>query len=316
MTQDPVLKLPQRPADSHKGTFGTVAVVGGCAIAASRMIGAPVLSARAALRAGAGIARLAMPAPILDEGIGLLPSATGVSIPVDLDGRIEPHDASAIIDQMVGSCQCLVVGPGLGHPSHSGPGTAAAALRAVQQEEIPVVIDADALNALAQVPHLSADFHAAAVLTPHPGEFRTLAASLSIRADPVDPRARPAAAEALAQRLGCIVVLKGSASIVTDGHRTWTCGRGHPCLATAGTGDVLAGTIASLVAQNFRLSNPRPAIDLFSLACIAVDAHAAAGELWAKTNHAAAGLLAPELADLLPQSLEPYRAASTPNAAG
>ncbi len=85
------------------------------------------------------------------------------------------------------------------------------ALRSVQQEDVPVIVDADAINALAGVVDLHLDFRARAVLTPHPGEFKRLAASLRIALDPVDPGTRPTAAAELAQRLGCVVVLKAPA---------------------------------------------------------------------------------------------------------
>lgn len=188
----------------------------------------------------------------------------------------------------------------------------------LNQQDVPVIADADALNALAATPDFQPDLRASAVFTPHPGEFRRLAQTLKINADPTDPSTRPAAAEAMALRLGVIVVLKGSNTVVSDGLRTWTCTRGHACLATAGTGDVLAGLIAGLTAQfvapgpsvieNLELPKPpgKP-LDLFDAARLAVQAHAIAGETWAESHHAEAGLLATELADALPAALESLR---------
>jgi NAD(P)H-hydrate repair Nnr-like enzyme with NAD(P)H-hydrate dehydratase domain len=106
--------------------------------------------------------------------------------------------------------------------------------------------------------------------------------------------------------LGCIVVLKGAGTVVSDGINTWTCTRGHACLGTAGTGDVLAGVIAGLVAQH--ASGPARTLSLFDVARISVQAHAIAGEQWARTHDASAGLLAPELAELIPHELEELRA--------
>jgi len=302
--------LPRRDPRGHKGTFGTVAVLGGSAFGAGRMIGAPALSALAALRAGAGLVRLVMPEPILAHGMALAPSATGIALPVDPSGGIVPHEAARTVDELVAASTCLVIGPGMG----AAPGVAAATLRAVQQEDIPIVVDADALNALASTPHLFRDFHARAVLTPHPGEFARLAAVLKIPHSPTDPAARPAAAATLAQRLGCVVVLKGPGTVVSDGLQTYTCPRGHPCLGTAGTGDVLAGLVAALIAQfapptaAAQLARPIPGtLSLFDAACIAVLAHALAGEAWAGSHAAAAGLLATELADALPAALESLR---------
>ncbi|MCW5766083.1 MAG: NAD(P)H-hydrate dehydratase [Phycisphaeraceae bacterium] len=301
--------LPKRDPAGHKGTFGTVAVVGGCSAGASRMSGAPALAAAAALRAGAGLVRLFVPAPILDAAITICPAATGQAIPTDAAGAVEPHEAAAAIDRAASAADVLAVGPGLG----VGPGPAALSLRAVQQHDVPVVIDADALNNLAEIPELTRDFHAAAVLTPHPGEYRRLADALNINADPADPAARPAAAEALAQRLGCIVVLKGAGSIITDGQRTIVNATGSAALATAGTGDVLTGLIAALVAQfvappaahpALRKANPTKPLDLFQAAAWGVHLHGLAADLWVQARGASTGLLATELADFIPRALE------------
>lgn len=302
-------QLPARDPAGHKGTFGTVAVVGGCCAGEVRMIGAPALAARAALRAGCGLAKVAMPAPIIGAGIGLCPSATGIALPVGSDGAILAHEAAERIDALVGQCDCMVVGPGMGR----GEGPTAAGLRCVGQQDVPVVVDADAINCLSEVPELLRDFRCAAVLTPHPGEFARLARSLKITHDPVDPASRPQAAEELARRMGCVVVLKGAGTVVSDGQRTWVCGRGHSCLGTAGTGDVLAGLIGGLIAQFVRLSpgvgaGKAGALDLYEAARLAVNAHAIAGERWAEHHGADAGLLAGDLADDLPAVLDAMRA--------
>lgn len=314
-------RLPGRDARGHKGTFGTVVVVGGCASGAARMVGAPALTALGALRAGAGLVRLLCPEPVLQQAMSIAPSATGRALPVDEGGEVVAHDGAEALDEAVESATVLAIGPGLGE----GRGSQALALRAVQQEAAPVVVDADALNCLARVPELTRDFRAPAVLTPHPGEFRRLAEPLRIRDDPTEEKQRPGAAEALAQRLGCIVVLKGAGTVVSDGHRTWVCPRGHPSMATAGTGDVLTGVIAGLAAQFVRPVDPlmaklperaraalggQPAgLDLFDAARAGVLAHALAGERWAETRGASAGLLASELADLIPACVETLRGA-------
>lgn len=300
--QGDVPKLPRRDPRGHKGTFGTVVVVGGCATEGRRMIGAPALCAAAALRSGCGLAKLVVPAPIMNSALVICPSATGIPIPVDGRGEMLGSEAAEVLDEQFGSAQAIVVGPGLG----SGESVQSVALRCVQQEECPVIVDADAINALAEVPELWRDFKAAAVLTPHPGEFARLANALNVEADPVKQESRPAAAAALAQRLGCIVVLKGSGTVVSDGQRTWVNRTGGSMLATAGTGDVLGGLIAGLAAQfvslGLRRSPARP-LDLFDAARIAVHAHGLAGERWASQAKADAGMLAMELADLLPAVL-------------
>lgn len=309
-------RLPARPADAHKGSCGTVAVVGGHVDADRVMIGAPALSARAALRAGTGLVRIVGPASLLPSMLEIEPSATGVPLPERGDVLL-PHGCVEMVDRVVTQADCLAIGPGLG----TGEASRAMSLRAIQQEEIPVVIDADALNCLAEVPELHADFRAAAVLTPHPGEYRRLARALRLKEEPRSKEDRLAAAEALAQRLGCVVVLKGEHSVVSDGLRSWSCGRGHPCLATAGTGDVLTGLIAGLVAQFVvrpDVSMPsvmrermppdaRRPLTLFDAGRLAVEIHAIAGERWAQNAEASAGLRAQELADLLPGIVEEHR---------
>lgn len=305
----PLPALPPRPDDGHKGTFGTLVVVGGCCAGGVVMAGAPALAGRAALRAGAGLCRLLMPGPVLGLGLGILPSATGLDLPVDGEGAIVPHAAAEVLDRAVAGATALVVGPGLG----SGPGIESVALRLLSHAEIPIVADADAINAMARIPDVFREIRCPLILTPHPGEFRRLAESMRLTLDPTSRATRPDAAAALAQRLGCVVVLKGAGTIVSDGLRTWRCDRGHPCLATAGTGDVLAGLLAGLIAQHWDPLKARfgKSPSLYDLARIAVDAHARAGERWAE-RHAPAGLLAQELADLLPEAL----AAGTPHHEG
>lgn len=308
----PVPALPARPTDGHKGTFGTVLVIGGCATPRKRMLGAPALTATAALRAGAGLCQVMCPRPIVDAVVALCPSATGWALPVEPDGSILAHEAAEVFDEAAASAGVVAIGPGLGGVE----GVAALVLRAVGQTETPVVADADALNALAGLDDFARDIRAPLVITPHPGEFRRLADRLGFRADPIGKR--EAAAEELARRLGCVVVLKGAGTVVSDGHRSWTCARGHPCLATAGTGDVLTGTIAGLIAQ-FVPEGPaaigsvvlpkradRP-LDLFEAARVGVEVHARAGEQWAAATGASGGMLAMELCGGVAARIEELR---------
>ena len=313
-------RLPARAGDGHKGTFGTVAVVGGCAAGGVRVIGAPALAAMGALRAGAGLAKLVMPGPVLDGALTICPSATGVPLAVDeLTGEVIAHEAASTLDGVFESATVVAVGPGLGHWA----GSRAATLRAIRQEELPVVVDADALNCLAAMPEFVRDFRAAAVLTPHPGEFRRLCEGLGMKGELGLGQSRERACEQMAQRLGRVVVLKGEGTVVSDGLRTWVCTRGHPCMATGGTGDVLTGVIAGLIAQfcprtEHAVTRARvPAVpvdaarplDLFDAARVGVWVHAVAGEAWAAASGASGGMLAAELAGLVPRVMETLRAA-------
>jgi NAD(P)H-hydrate epimerase len=314
----PVPNLPARDPEGHKGTFGSVVVIGGSeggvGVGGAVMIGAPALAGRAALRAGCGLCKVVAPASVLHSVLALLPSATGITIPVDAHSSIVPHEAARAVDAALAAASCIVLGPGLG----TSAGVDAIVLRVLQQESVPVVVDADAISALARIPELSRDFRAPAILTPHPGEFARLAVAMKISLDPVSKPTRPDAARSLAQRLGCVVVLKGAGTIVSDGVRTWRCDAGHPCLATAGTGDVLAGLLGGLIAQ---FHDPLKALvagkhagtksagtlSLYDLARLATLVHAKAGEQWG-ASHASAGLLAMELADLLPPVIDAHRA--------
>lgn len=355
--------LPPRDPTGHKGTFGTVAVVGGCAVqreGAARMVGAPLLAGRGALRSGAGLVRILMPEPLLNASLAAFPWATGVALPVDAEGEIIGHEAAAELDRQLASATALVIGPGLGSVDSASPpsepvdvirdaadrgrrhlagGPSAMVLRAASQEDVPVVLDADGLNLLATIPEFWREIRGRVIITPHPGEYRRLAAALGINADPVEPAARPGAAEQMAQRLGVIVVLKGAGTVVSDGHRTWVCSRGHACMATGGTGDVLSGIIGGLVAQfgpsgedaakaamlaavpeKYRKAmeslsakvqagkkaTARNTLDLFDAARLGVEIHARAGEAWA-SRHGQAGLLATELADEVPGVMDAMR---------
>jgi NAD(P)H-hydrate epimerase len=310
--------LPVRPFNAHKGTAGIVTVLAGSCSGELRMIGAPAFVAAAALRSGCGLVRILAPQPIIGEILSLTPSATAVALQVDEEGQILPSAAAETLDRALIPTSSLVIGPGMADDLP----TQALALRAVQQTQVPVVVDAGAITGLSAVPQLSKDFRARAILTPHPGEFRRLALPLRITADPVNPSTRRQACEEMAQRLGCIVVLKGAGTVVSNGIETWVCTRGHPCLATAGTGDVLSGLLGGILAQHAPEPvnplieaarekagvAPPPGPTLFELVCICVEAHAAAGELWAQVNGASAGLMAMDLVSLLPRVLEGYRA--------
>lgn len=304
-------QLPARDPHGHKGTFGTVAIVGGCADARSRMIGAPAIAALAALRSGVGLARVLCPAPILNEAISITPSTTGTALPANADGSLIAHEAVEVFDAQTQSADGIVVGPGLGWSAEPmdplASGTRAIVMRAILHADVPLVLDADALTALASTPDFTKDFRASAILTPHPGEYKRLASSLSLPLPGEDDASRRIACESMARRIGCIVVLKGAGTIVSDGQQSWKCDRGHPCLATAGTGDVLSGLLGSLIAQFARSK----ALSLFDIARLGVFLHASAGELWAKKN-AQAGLIAQDLANLLPEAIEPLRATTKP----
>lgn len=303
---DTIPPLPARPADGHKGTFGSVAVVGGCAADDPRMIGAPALAAMGAVRSGCGLVRIAAPAPVLDRVLAMAPFATGLALPTNAEGGLDGPGAAERFDRLSAQSGALAVGMGLGRSD----GARAVVIRAMVQEDAPLVLDADGLNLLASLPEFWRDLRAHAVLTPHPGEARTLIRALSLPAgadhDPAGDRpARIAACAAIARRLGCVVVLKGSGTVVSDGLRAWVCAAGHPCLATGGTGDVLAGVIAGLIAQARAGRGLTP--DLFACAQAGVEAHARAGMAWAEATDATGGMTPDDLAGFIPAQIERLR---------
>jgi NAD(P)H-hydrate epimerase len=148
----------------------------------------------------------------------------------------------------------------------------------ISRDDRPLVLDADALNCLAAIPDFARDLRAPAVLTPHPGEFARLAASLDLPEAGDDPDGRLRAAASLAARLGAVVVLKGPGTIVTDGLRAWIGPGANSALATAGSGDVLTGILVGLIA---RLAGRSP-LGLLEIAAHAVEVHARSGRSWSE----------------------------------
>lgn len=296
--------LPHRPADGHKGTFGRVAVVGGCAgrdvddeeDTRGRMIGAPALAAIGAMRTGCGLVAIGAPDPILNDVLTLAPFATGLAIRVDGHHELDASDGARVVDELCGSSDALVLGPGLG----SGESIDRLVARTLSKEFFGTVrafvVDADALNALSRLADFAREVRAPCVLTPHPGEAARLLSALSIDGDPAgDDAARRGACVALARRLGAVVVLKGARTVVSDSVRTWVDGTGaQPALATGGTGDVLSGVIGSLIAQGAGGG------DSMLAACLGVTIHTSAAARWSANHGSGSGLHPIELAGEIP----------------
>lgn len=259
-------RLAARPRTAHKGLYGRVLVVGGD----RGLGGAALLAAQAAQRGGAGLVSLATRDEHVPAALARLPEVMtrGVS------------SANQLL-ALAANADVLVVGPGLGVQAWGRSLLSAAASRA-----LPQVWDADGLNLLAQG---GVQLPADAVLTPHPGEAARLLgmATAQVQAD------RPAAALALARRYQAVVVLKGAGSLIAsaDG-RLALCDRGHPAMAGAGLGDVLAGLLGALRGQG---------LPAFEAACLGVWLHASAGERLAPQGR---GLAASELLPAIRQLLE------------
>ncbi|MBL1216783.1 MAG: NAD(P)H-hydrate dehydratase [Planctomycetes bacterium] len=303
--------LPARPRAGHKGTFGTVLVVGGCDMAQARsvMVGAPALTANAALRSGCGLVKLAVPDSVVRPCLALAPCATAVSLPQTSSGSPAPSASADAIDRAVGAAgvSAMAVGPGWGVAYEQQQ----ILIRLLADDTVPIVVDADGLSNLAAIQDFVPDIRAPLVITPHPGEYRRLAQSLSLEVEyAADDHSRLACAVALAQRLGCLVVLKGARTVVSDGLRSWVSEYSSPILATAGTGDVLTGIVASLAAQYFKAHwgsvapQERAGRDLFDLAVWGIRIHAQAAQCWSDAHDGAdCGLLASDLVDLIPMAM-------------
>jgi ADP-dependent NAD(P)H-hydrate dehydratase len=284
-------QLPTRFEDGHKGTFGSLCVIGGQRSEdGAVMLGAPTLSANAAMRSGCGKVLLAMPQPLLQTGLSMAPVATGIELPVDEVGRLIPSAAIESIDHHASGCRTLVLGPGFG--SDWPQQQIVAAL--ISREDRPIILDADGLNALSKLPSGQLELKAPAIMTPHVGEFKRLAAAVEIVEE---------SAEALARAYGCIVVLKSETTEVSDGVSTVLIDDGSVVLATGGSGDVLTGIISGILVQ-YGMDCVE---HLFDAAVLGVRVHALAGESFAQES-GNTGMLATDLLERIPNAIATLRA--------
>lgn len=234
----PLLPLPAREPDAHKGDFGRLLLIGG----SRGMSGAIALAGLAALRCGAGLVRLATADACQSIVAGYQPEYMTVGLPSDRRGRIS-HRALGALLTACAEADVVALGPGLGRSL----GLELLVSRLYRDVAAPMVVDADALNALAKRAAPLADHRGPRILTPHPGEFARLIPA-SARAE---RQAMEAAAQRLADEAAIVVVLKGHRTLVTDGRQDYHNTTGNPGMATGGTGDVLTGVIAALLGLRF-----------------------------------------------------------------
>ncbi|MCH4873767.1 NAD(P)H-hydrate dehydratase [Pseudomonas sp. TMW22091] len=260
--------LPARPLNAHKGQFGHVLLIGG-----DRGFGGSItLSAQAALRCGAGLVSLATRPEHIPAALARLPEVMAV-------GVLSANQLMGLLAQ----ASVLVVGPGLGQAPWGR-----SLLSAAAQAKMPQVWDADALNLLSNTDLALAQ---GSVLTPHPGEAARL---LGISTEQVQAD-RPAAARALVKKYSVVCVLKGAGTLIAGLQGELAqCNHGHPAMATAGLGDVLAGVIGALLAQG---------MNAYEAACLGVWLHARAGEQQGQLGR---GLAASDLIPVIRQLLEEH----------
>ena len=275
---------PARPDDAHKGTFGRVLIVAG----SEGMSGAACLSGYGALRGGAGLVTLAIPRCIASTVATVEPSWLTRALP-DVDGRLSA-DASLVLDAMLESQSVVAIGPGLGQSSE----VRTVVQRLCETCALPLVVDADGLNAwVGSTERLGERVgDAARVLTPHPGEF----ARLTGRRIPTAASQREACVAEFAARHRLTLLLKGQGTIISDGARLAVNSTGNSGMATGGSGDVLTGLIASLLAQG---------MNAFDAARLGAHLHGLAGDCAAET-HGGRSMIASDIHEALGAAWERY----------
>lgn len=279
-------RLPRRPPDGHKGTFGTVLVVAG----SRGMAGAAVLAGRAALRGGAGLVRVACPVNVQDVVAASHPCTMTFGIRQHADGSFAEGAAEELIE-LAKASTAVAIGPGFGRE----PAVAAFVQRLLTDlKDVPLVLDADGLFAVSPFADEYAKRAAPLVLTPHPGEFARLTGAEAPRTD----ADRAERAGAFARQFGCVLLLKGAGTVVAEGDRLYRNPTGNAGMATAGSGDVLTGVVSALLGMG---------LAGFEAAALGAFVHGAAGDRAAAALGQTA-LVATDILDYLPAAFRELEA--------
>lgn len=268
--------LPDRDPDAHKGKFGRILLLCGSV----GFTGAAALAAMGALRSGAGLVFLGVPESIYAIEAVKLTEAIVFPLP-DRGGKLSAEAIPEILERLP-KMDAVLIGPGLGQSE----GTYEVTKAVLEYAECPVVLDADGINVMAGHKDILRGRTAPVILTPHDGEFARLGGVIG--------KDRSAAAEAMARDLGCIMLLKGHRTVITDGHSTYINHTGNPGMAVGGSGDVLSGIIVSLLGQGIA--------PLEAAACGAW-LHGAAGDLCA-AEIGQYGMLPGDMVSVLPRLLK------------
>lgn len=274
---DAIRRLPPRAANTHKGTYGHVLLIAG----SPGKSGAAALAGLGALRGGAGLVTVAAREDGLSDVLRHAPELMGAAL--GSDGGLAPADELATLQASVGKA-ALVVGPGL----NRGPGTPAWLEALLGRPGVPLVLDADGLNALAGHLDALAAARRPVILTPHPAELARLTelTTTQVNADRLGVSTRFAVAHS------CVIVLKGARTVIASPNgAAFINPTGNAGMATGGTGDVLAGLIGALCGQG---------LAPLDAAIVGVFAHGLAGDL-AAAQHGKLGLIASDVAHALGQ---------------
>lgn len=268
--------LPDRRIDAHKGDFGRILLLCG----SRGYTGAAALAAMGALRSGAGLVYLAVPESIYAIEATKLNEAIVLPLP-DQDGKL-CIDALPQILKLLPNMDAVLLGPGWGQSE----GNFLIAKEILQTFEGAVVVDADGINVIAKHMDIVRERKAPTIFTPHPGEFARMGGDNTLD--------RQVAAESFARDFGCILLLKGHNTVITDGCRTYVNPTGNPGMAVGGSGDVLAGIIASLIGQG---------IDPLEAAACGAWLHGAAGDICAQ-EIGQYGMLPTDMVEALPRLMK------------
>ncbi|MBQ3147221.1 MAG: NAD(P)H-hydrate dehydratase [Oscillospiraceae bacterium] len=247
--------LPDRDENAHKGNFGKILLLCG----SEGFTGAAALAAMGALRCGAGLVYLGVPRSIYAIEAVKLTEPIVFPLP-EQDGKLS-RDALPGILGMLDSMDAVLIGPGLGQSE----GTRAVIQAVLEAAKCPVVLDADGINGICRHRDILRERHYPTILTPHAGEFQRLGGEIG--------GDRLTSAQRFAREYGCILLLKGHHTVITDGIESYVNQTGNPGMAVGGSGDVLAGMIAGLLGQGLSPLN--------AAACGAW-LHGAAGDLCAE----------------------------------
>ena len=246
--------LPKRDKETHKGDYGKILLLCG----SKGYTGAAALAAMGALRTGAGVVYLGVPESIYQIEAKKLLEPVVLPMP-DLDGKFSEQAIDGILE-LLPKMDAVLVGPGMGVSAGTFSVTAAVLANCKKT----VVLDADGINVLSSHKYILRDRAAPTILTPHPGEFTRFSGSRITD--------RASNAMELASDLGCVVLLKGHKTLITNGSIVYENPTGNPGMATGGSGDVLSGIIVSLLGQG---------ISPLEAAACGAWLHGAAGDLCA-----------------------------------
>ncbi|MDG3006196.1 NAD(P)H-hydrate dehydratase [Paludisphaera mucosa] len=274
-------RLLKRSPDGHKGNYGSILIIAG----GRGMAGAAALCGASALRSGSGLVRVACPAEVQPTVASFEPSYMTYPLPCDGEGLVDFAASRPVLEKLVQKADVVAVGPGLGESDD----VLELVRWAVESAGKPLVLDADALNALAKDVGLVDRLETPTVVTPHPGEFARLTGMTTKLAK---AEREPRSAAFAARNANLVVVLKGGGTLVTDGDRVYVNTTGNPGMATGGAGDVLTGVVAAMLGQK---------LAAFEAAQLAVYAHGLAGDI-ARDDSGEVGLIAGDIADALPDA--------------